>query len=267
MGQAAASHKPLTYRRLGEGPWLVGLHGFGEDGRIWDNILHELSETAEVIVPTLPGCDGQEWTYLHDEYLSLEYMADQLLETLTDAKIHACTLLGHSMGGYLSLAFAERHPERIHGLVLLHSTAMPDSESKRTQRVRSIRFMETYGAAAFLRETIPALYAPAFAAAHPSIIQKHLQHALEWASPAVLIAHYRAMMDRPDRQQYLQDSRWAAGFLAGALDKAVPLEEILPQIAGLPTAQKAIWADIAHMGMKECPKQLVAFLTSFLSDR
>lgn len=264
MIPAHTSRKPLACRRLGEGPALVLLHGFGEDGRIWDNILHDLSRIADVIVPNLPGCDGMEWPYKDGEYPSLEDMADRLEATLTEAHIHTCTLVGHSMGGYVSLAFAERHPARMDGLVLLHSTAMPDTEAKRLQRTRSIRFMETHGAAAFLREAIPVLYAPSFAAKHPSIIQEHIRNTLEWASPAVLIAHYRAMMDRPDRQACLQDSRWPAGFIAGALDKAVPLEESLPQTALLPSAKAVIWPDAAHMGMKECSDQLIDFLTSFL---
>jgi pimeloyl-ACP methyl ester carboxylesterase len=265
MGLMIESGHILSYRRTGQGRCLVLLHGFGEDGRIWDEVLSDLARHADVVVPNLPGCDGLDWPYHGDAYPTLEDMCDRLAETLSAADIDRCTLVGHSMGGYVSLAFAERHPDRVEGLVLLHSTAMPDSETKRSMRVRSISFMEQNGAAPFLREAIPALYAPAFRATHPGVIDRHVLQTLEWANPAVLVAHYRAMMERPDRRHLLQDSRWPSLFIAGALDKAVPLEESIQQTSGLPAGYLTIWPDAAHMGMKECPQELVAVLAAFLS--
>jgi pimeloyl-ACP methyl ester carboxylesterase len=195
---------------------------------------------------------------------SLEDMADGLADMLDTIGMEVCTMVGHSMGGYIALAFAERYPNRLGGLVLFHSTAMPDSQAKLEQRKRSIAFMEKHGVEPFLREAIPSLYAPDFQASYPNEVAEHLEETLRWASPGLLMGHYRAMMARPDRQHILQDSRRPSMLIAGALDKAIPLEESLRQGPPPPNGSLAVWDDVAHMGMRECPQRSLTYLRDFL---
>lgn len=256
---------PFHYRTMGEGRTIVLLHGFGESGGIWQPVADPLSAEARVLIPDLPGCGAARGTFDPRQPASLEVWADQLARTLHDAGSATCTLVGHSMGGYIALAFAERHPQRLDGLVLFHSTALPDSEAKRTLRSRSIEFMRRHGVEAFLREAIPALYAPAFREAHPDRVDAHIRDTLGWAVPDLLIGQYQAMMDRPDRRRHLQDSRRPTLFIAGALDKAVPLEESRHQIERLRPGQGVVWDDVAHMGMWECPERTLDRLRRFLT--
>jgi pimeloyl-ACP methyl ester carboxylesterase len=265
MDAMPSGFAPLCYQATGEGRTVVLLHGFGASGSIWQPLADGLSAHARILIPDLPGCGAARGAYDPARQPSLEAWADRLATTLQEAGTPTCTLVGHSMGGYISLAFAERYPERIDGLVLLHSTAMPDSEAKRTLRTRSIDFMQRHGVQGFLREALPALYAPAFQEAHPDQVEAHVRETLGWAEPEVLIGQYRAMMDRPDRRSVLQDPRWPTMFIAGALDKAVPLEESRLQLDVLPAGHGVVWDDVAHMGMRECPERTLACLRRFLA--
>lgn len=250
---------------IGEGSIPVVLvHGFAESGSIWGQTAEGLSDICRTAVPDLPGC-GMTQTGRDGLPTSLEDMADGLARMLDEIGMNACTMVGHSMGGYITLAFAERHPHRLDGLVLFHSTAMPDSRAKLEQRQRSIGFMEKHGVEPFLREAIPSLYAPAFQASHPDVVADHLGETLGWATPERLIGQYRAMMARPDRLHIFQDSRRPSLLIAGALDKAVPLEESLRHDPPHPNSGLVVWDDIAHMGMRECPQRSLTCIRNFLS--
>lgn len=243
---------------------VVLVHGFAESGSIWRQTAEGLSDICRTAVPDLPGCGMSSQAGGENLSASLEDMADGLADMLDTIGMEVCTMVGHSMGGYIALAFAERYPNRLGGLVLFHSTAMPDSQAKLEQRKRSIAFMEKYGVEPFLREALPSLYAPDFQASHPNQVAEHLEETLRWAYPGLLIGHYRAMMSRPDRQHILQDSRRPSMLIAGALDKAIPLEESLRQGPPPPNGSLVVWDDIAHMGMRECPQRSLTCLRDFL---
>jgi pimeloyl-ACP methyl ester carboxylesterase len=244
---------------------VVLVHGFAESGSIWRQTAEGLSDICRTAVPDLPGCGMSSQVSGDGLPTSLEDMADGLARMLDDIGMNACTIVGHSMGGYIALAFAERYPNRLSGLVLFHSTAMPDSQAKREQRQRSIGFMEKHGVEPFLREAIPSLYSPDFQALHPDVVADHLGETLRWATPTLLIGQYRAMMARPDRMHIFQDSRRPSMLIAGALDKAIPLEESLRHGPPPPNDSLLVWDDIAHMGMRECPQRSLTCLRDFLS--
>jgi pimeloyl-ACP methyl ester carboxylesterase len=115
---------------------LVLLHGFGEDNRIW-NEQSLLADETILFMPNLAGTGGEpapaNW--------SMEEMAEDVRQQLDDAGIDECVLVGHSMGGYVALAFAEKWPERLLGLGLFHSTAFADTQEKKETRAKGIAFI------------------------------------------------------------------------------------------------------------------------------
>ena len=136
-----------------ERPVLVLLHGFGEDSRIWDQ-QQLLATECHLLTPDLPGTRGTApppaWT--------MDALADFVKAQLDREGIEKIVLVGHSMGGYVALAFAERWPERLLGLGLFHSTAFADTEQKKETRRKGIAFIKANGATAFLRTSLPGLY-------------------------------------------------------------------------------------------------------------
>jgi pimeloyl-ACP methyl ester carboxylesterase len=253
----------MGYTLQGSGQPLILLHGFGESGSIWHHQVERLAQVCRVIVPDLPGT-GSSPMPEGESLDTLEAYAD-LLDALLDAEgLATCTLIGHSMGGYIALAFAEKYPERLDALGLFHSTALADSEQRKELRKKGIRFMQEYGPAAFLKEVIPGLYAESFRSASPQTIQAHLEESTKWATVEALSAYYRAMMSRPDRTHVLADFKGPVLFILGALDKTVVLEETIPQTRLAQNAQVHVMKNEAHMGMQEDPEQTINILKDFM---
>ena len=114
------------------------LHGFLETSKIWEPFINQLSLRRQVICIDLPG-HGK--TGIFGDVHTMELMADVVNAVLTELNISRATILGHSMGGYVSLAFAEKYPEKISGIVLLNSTPEADSEEKRINRDKAARLV------------------------------------------------------------------------------------------------------------------------------
>src|SRR5688572_7259971 len=147
--------KRLHYEVIGKGPAVLLVHGFGEDSTVWRK-QKEAIPGFQLILPDLPGSGSSEM--IND--MSMEGLAESLLAILDQEKIEQCILIGHSMGGYVALAFAEKYANRLKGLGLFHSTAYADSEAKIETRRKGIQFIQEHGALAFLRTSTPNLFSP-----------------------------------------------------------------------------------------------------------
>ncbi|GAB2470785.1 hypothetical protein GCM10011375_38580 [Hymenobacter qilianensis] len=202
-------------------PALVLLHGFLESPAIWPDFLGDAFADYPVLTPALPGYVGP--TDQATDY-SLEAAADALRATLAAAGVGRGGLIGHSMGGYVALAFAEQYPGLVAGLGLFHSSALPDSEEDMERRLRNRTFMEEHGMAAFAAEFIQPQLSPT----HRESLTHHvaLLQGLAGAVPLpVALGSLQAMAQRPDRRAVLEKATYPVLFLAGKDDRAVPPEK------------------------------------------
>lgn len=124
----------IHYTVTGDGPALVLLHGFLETLEMWEDFVPEFSRSHQVICIDLLGhgqtdCLG----YLH----TMEDMADAVFAVLHHLKIEKAHVIGHSMGGYVALALAERQPQLFEGLCLMNSTFEADDDDKKLLRSRA----------------------------------------------------------------------------------------------------------------------------------
>jgi pimeloyl-ACP methyl ester carboxylesterase len=219
---------------------LVLVHGHSLDTHIWDSLKGNLSD-YQVLTPDI---STDTW------YESIEAYADGLKEWLEVQNIEKCVIIGHSMGGYITLAFAEKHPETLQGFGLFHSTAYADDEEKREQRKKTLAFMETHGTAAFVRQAGPNMYAESFAQAHPEVIKNHVEKYSQLPIDAVSTG-FKAIMNRPDRTQVLQNATVPVLFIFGQEDKFIPFEKNIG-LSELPQdAHTLVLAHSGHMGMVE----------------
>ncbi|HVG15945.1 MAG TPA: alpha/beta hydrolase, partial [Chitinophagaceae bacterium] len=238
--------KKLSYATSGKGMAVVLLHGFGEDATIWNQQVACLEGHYRLIIPHLPGSGSSEMV----EDMSLEGIAESIHHILQQEEIKECVMIGHSMGGYIALAFAEKFPELLIGLGLFHSSAYPDSEEKKQTRKRGIEFILANGAQPFLEEATPKLYSEYSKKNQPRIIDKHLEVSGSFSNEA-LVAYYESMMNRPDRTEVLKQNKIPILFVLGRSDTAVPLEDGLQQ-AHLPLISYIhILENSGHMGMVE----------------
>jgi pimeloyl-ACP methyl ester carboxylesterase len=183
---------------------------------------------------------------------------------LLHEKIDSCHLFGHSMGGYITLAFVELYPNLVKSFGLVHSVAGADSDEKKQNRQKGIEMMEEYGAHAFLKQTIPTLFGKQFKEEHPEVVDRLVDDAQQFSTPACQ-QYYTAMMNRPDRRQTLQNSKVPVLFIAGTEDQAAPLNDMLEQ-SGLPAISYIQVLDgVGHMGMLEAPGKINQYLGEFVS--
>lgn len=251
--------KSIFYRVKGEGPAVVLIHGFGEDGHIWKN-QWPVFERYLLIVPDLPG-SGRSGPI---QDMSMEGLAACLRALMEQENIQSATLIGHSMGGYIVLSFAEQYPALVKGLGLFHSTAYADNEVKKATRRKGIGFIGQNGAHAFLKTTIPTLYSPFTQNEKKELVESHLSSAHAFRD-AALIAYYESMIKRPDRTQVLKDSAVPVLFVMGRFDAAVPLQDglqqsHLPEVSYIHILEKS-----GHMGMMEEPEKSNQILLEFTS--
>lgn len=233
---------------------VVLLHGFGEDATIWSGYVPFLQKDFYMIVPEYARLSNLK---------SIEDYADFVEKEVTSKGFEKCVIIGHSMGGYIALAFAEKYPEKVLGLGLFHSTAFADSDEKKAARDKNVEFLKTHGAEAFIKVSTPNLYAEAFAKKYPEIIQKHIE-ATSTLPVEALIAGMTAMRDRPDRKHVLKSLRCPVMFIIGEKDKSVNPADAKAQIMVPKFFSSSILDEVGHMGMVEEPEDCLKFVGKFL---
>src|SRR5450631_111183 len=161
--------EPMVYEIRGQGLPVILLHGFMEDRRIWDSVLPGIENKYRWILPDLPGSGGSAFNASLQE---LKDFAELIPAILEQEGINEFVLIGHSMGGYISLAFAEKYPDKIRALGLFHSSSYADSNEKKESRAKSIRFIQNHDPALFVEQSIPGLFSESFKSEHPEEIRK-----------------------------------------------------------------------------------------------
>jgi pimeloyl-ACP methyl ester carboxylesterase len=247
----------IVYRINGSGRHVILIHGFGEDSRVWQNQSTALEKNYTLIIPDLPGSGKSE--LIPD--MSIEGMAECIKAIADEEKINIVTVLGHSMGGYVTLALAEKYPQLLNAFGLIHSSAYADSEEKKEARRKSIEFIKTHGAYGFLKTAIPGLfYQPVNNKACEALIEAGKNFTAE-----ALVDYYAAMINRPCRTQILETATQPILFIMGQYDKAVPFEHSLQQ-SHLPRQSHIhILRNSAHMGMAEEAEKTKVALEEFLN--
>ncbi len=256
-----AGRKKLFYRVSGSGKPVILIHGFGETGSVWDRQVAALQSSFRLIVPDLPGSGLSE--EIPD--MSMEGLAESIHSIIHEENIHACPVIGHSMGGYVTLALADYYPNHVSALGLFHSTAFADSEEKKAIRRKGIDFIRQHGSFEFLRTTSPNLFSGSTKAKKPDEVTEFIG-GLSNFSPTALVSYYEAMIKRPERTEVLKDSHLPILFIMGEHDMAVPLQDGL-KLCYLPEkAYIHILHESGHMGMLEESEKSNWILDNFLSD-
>lgn len=274
----------ISYRIEGKGKPVVLLHGFGEDSRIWDEQISYLKNHCLLIVPDLPGSGESDLLSLESNVLSFELTEEETqnpkpktqnsisIKDYTDC-IHAllqhenitnAIMLGHSMGGYIALAFVKKYAEQLTAFGLVHSTAYADSAEKKKNRERGIELIEEYGAYTFLKTTIPNLFGAAFKAAHPEKVEALILASQSFSKEA-LQQYYRAMMNRLDATDVLKSNRLPVLFVIGTEDVAAPMKDMLEQTQLTMHPYIHVLQNIGHMGMWEATDEMNEHLLAFIN--
>lgn len=247
----------IHYCEKGKGSTLVLLHGFLENLTMWQPYFDTLSHKHRVITIDLLGHGNTECMgYIH----TMEDMADAVFALISDLKLRKITIIGHSMGGYVALAFAELYPDHIKGIVLVASTSRADSPERRINRDRAIELIKR-NSATFINIAISNLFGEEERTTYLKEIENVKAQALQMPIQGI-IAALEGMKIRADREVILHFAPYPITLITGKKDTVMPYEENITQITD--TKVKLISLSGGHMLHIENKDELQDSLLQFI---
>lgn len=215
----------ISYSDNGKGTAIVLLHGFLENQKMWDNYIAPFAKKNRVITIDLLGHGETECMgYVH----SMEHNAEAVQAVLSELRIRKAVFVGHSMGGYVALAFAELYPEAVKGLVLLNSTAKADSDERKGNRDRAIKAVkQSYKG--FVSMAIANLFSENNRERLINEIETVKKEALKTPLQAI-VASLEGMKIRKDREVLLHLTPYPKMLILGEKDPVLDYEETKVQI-------------------------------------
>lgn len=238
----------LNYEISGNGKkQLVLLHGFMEDNTIWSDMEKHFSKDFTLIKIDLPGHGKSE---IYNAVNTMDFMAEKVKEVIDSLHLNKINILGHSMGGYVSLAFAEKFTELLESITLFFSTALADDDEKKQIRRRSIAVIDE-NFETFVNTSIPNL----FSNNEKDILEGKINFAKSIAKSTNkegVKSAQLGMAERPTRTNILENSDTKILIIAGKYDNAVKTESLL-KIIPEKTNIKTYVLDCGHNGHWEKP--------------
>jgi pimeloyl-ACP methyl ester carboxylesterase len=257
--KAVYKNETVSFLDEGKGRTVVLLHGFLGAAEIWRPIIDDLSKRYRVIAIDLPGHGGTACMgYVH----SMELMAKCIKAVLDSLKLRKYVIIGHSMGGYAALAFADLYPDNLKGLCLFHSTSYSDSPEKKTDRLRAIEVVKA-GKNPFIRSTISNL----FAEKNLKYLKNEVAFATKIAnqtSKQGMVAALHGMRDRTQRDLILGMVNYPVMMVIGRFDKVLMAEQLLEQSHLIINKTVLILEQDGHFGFLESPRESNMALRKFL---
>ncbi|MDL2230603.1 alpha/beta hydrolase [Alistipes sp. OttesenSCG-928-L06] len=240
---------------------LVLLHGYLESLEVWDELAGQLGKVGyRVISLDLPGHGISE---VIGETHSMEFLAGIVAQLLDKLNVPKVTVIGHSMGGYVALAFAELYPDKLDGIVLFHATPDADSDEKKADRRREIEIVRA-GRKEMLSRTLPG---KRYAAEN----RKRMTEEIDAGALQVMltedegiVALLNGMAERKDRNEVLQKLNVPELFIFGRHDELISPEKAEAVIAKNPQAKVAWLERSGHMGFLEEPAATLQMIEEFV---
>jgi YbgC/YbaW family acyl-CoA thioester hydrolase len=255
---ALANGLTIAWDEAGQdGHVVVLLHGYPFDRTMWRDQLLGI-QGHRVLAPDLRGFGATE---RGDGSLGVGDYADDVAALLDTLGIQRAVIVGLSMGGYVALAFAERHRERLAGLVLMDTKATPDDAAGRQGRDDAIATITAEGTA----KPIAGMMEKLFAADTPAEVRERVLAMMQRATPSAMIGALTAMRDRPDRATLLPRlAEVPALVLVGSEDRLTPPDANRFIAETLPGAEFVLVEGAGHLPAMERPATVNEALQAFL---
>lgn len=250
----------IKYTDSGKGRAVVFLHGFLESLEMWRYYADHLPKHIRTICIDLPGHGKSDnFGYTHP----MELMAESVRAVLKQERIRKCIIVGHSMGGYTGLAFAEMYPDMLTGLVLYFSSASADDDEKKRNRTRTIDVVK-HSPHLFVSNSIPFLFSDKNKVKYAKSIAILVKRASKMSRQSI-IAALEGMRDRQDREIVLKFAPFPVKFVVGDIDPVLPVKDLIRQ-SKLPRLNSiTVLKDTAHMGFIENKKATYVAVKDFIN--
>ncbi len=249
----------ISFSSIGKGTAIVLLHGFLENSTMWNSVAKELSKQNKVICIDLLGHGNTECMgYVH----SMELMAEAVEAVLKHLRIRKSILIGHSMGGYVALAFAEKNLQKVKGLCLMNSTSLADDNERKTLRARANKLVQKH-----FKNMVQMSFTNLFSEESRNTYKHELKIALQEALQTPLqgyIACQEGMKIRPNREPVLQELPCKKLLIIGKKDPVLDFETSIKE-AKYNHLETVIFND-GHMSHIENKVELIDALKQFVKS-
>jgi pimeloyl-ACP methyl ester carboxylesterase len=254
---ANLENRKIAYFDEGKGENIVLIHGFCGSHEYWEEVIPELAKEYRVIAPDLSGHGKSS---VGDPVCAVEDLSEDIKDLIGHLGLDQVTMLGHSLGGYITLAFADHQSNRLKGYGLIHSTAFPDDEAGRKKRDSTIEEVREKGIKSVIDQMVPNLFAP------DTLLTEKMEKAKRIGyetAPDGAIAAAIAMKNRPNRNDVLQNSNIPVLLVAGESDQVIPPAKTFS--VSKANISQATLQRAGHMGMYEAKDALIEEITAFMT--
>jgi 3-oxoadipate enol-lactonase len=251
----------LAFQDRGEGEdTVILLHGFCGSSAYWQEVV-PLLDSSRVITIDLRGHGNSG---ISDSPFSIEDMAKDIHYFMDQKQLENVYIFGHSLGGYVTLAIAELYGEKLKGFGLIHSTALPDNDEAKGNRLKSIEVIKKNGLNTFVDDLTPKLFNPD----KINELKDEIRQTKDigyGTSPVGAVETLKAMRNRKDLSHVIKNSKTPVLLIAGEHDQIIPTENIFQEEA--PHIHTEVLSESGHMSLFEQPEKLAYILKEFIHRR
>jgi pimeloyl-ACP methyl ester carboxylesterase len=245
----------IAYDRRGKGVPLILIHGYPLDHTIWDEVALSLTEEFDLIIPDLRGFGESDVMEADDSII--DYATD-VAGLLNHLKIKRAYLVGHSMGGYVVLAFAREFPERVSGLGMVSTQTLADTPERKESRLATAKQVLVEGVGIVAESMTPKL-------SENVRVQDYVRSLIIRQRPLGIYSALNAMAERPDSTELFTTFKFPTVIVHGGADALISVERGREMKAVLPSAHYLELAGLGHMPMMENPQAVADAIRFFVN--
>jgi pimeloyl-ACP methyl ester carboxylesterase len=251
----------LHYYDKGKGETIVLIHGYLESAEIWSGLAEKLSEKFRILSLDLPGHGLSD---VYGEVHTMEFMATAIKELLDSMDIRKACLVGHSLGGYVTLAFLELFQDYLSGYSLFHSQPFSDSQEALEKRRREITIVVAGKKDLMYPDNVIRMFAPSNLEKFSKALQRFKDIASRIPGEGI-IAVLNGMMIRPSRLSVMEEGRVPCLWILGSMDNYIPCDFIQSKVNLPSNAKVVVLKHSGHLGFIEEEALSVKIISDFVS--
>ena len=244
----------IAYERRGRGEPLVLIHGYPLDRTTWNEIASLLENDFDLILPDLRGMGQSDAV---DKMYTVADLASDVAGLLDHLKVQKAFIAGHSMGGYVALAFVRAYPNRVRGLGMISSQFLADPPERKEGRYKTANDVAEKGISVVVDSMTTKLSVDVR-------IQAFVREVIQRQKPAGVIGSLKAMAERPDSSDLFKSFKFPVVIVHGDADALIPVERGREMKVALPSAHYAELKGAGHMLMMENPKEVAEAMRFFI---
>jgi pimeloyl-ACP methyl ester carboxylesterase len=237
----------IHYSDQGSGKVIVLLHGYLETSQVWNRFAARLATGFRVVSIDMPGHGSSD---IYSAVHTMEFIAEVLYALVKSMGISKIFLTGHSLGGYVTLAFAELYPEMLSGYCLFHSQPFADPPEAIDKREREIKLVKAGKKDLMYPDNISKMFAVSNLEKFNAAFLRSKQIASEIPGEGI-ISVLKGMMNRPSRLSVMEAGRVPCLWILGSMDNYIDCGKIIPMVRLPQNAKVVVLKNSGHMGFVE----------------